>query len=165
MMLQDISPHKLRNQFSERTEPKSDDPVFCFRGSKLLIKENAGHSFEKKAGLAFEGGRVSMPETGLEWKDEKQFYIERGRFLRLPEVGELPFLAGEKAVDGLPTVPSTVFLRRSQPTSFPTGTGTTASAEPAAHPLSILTQSGPSAALHAAGPSIPASFRQSSSVF
>lgn len=100
MMLQDISPHKLRNQFSERTEPKSDDPVFCFRGSKLLIKENAGHSFEKKAGLAFEGGRVSMPETGLEWKDEKQFYIERGRFLRLPEVGELPFLAGEKAGDG-----------------------------------------------------------------
>ena len=89
MMLQDIGPHTLRNQYSERTEPKPDNPVFCFRGAKLLIKKNAGHSFEKEAGLAFEGGRVSMPENGLEWKDEKQFYLERGRFLRLPEVAEL----------------------------------------------------------------------------
>ena len=89
MMLQDIGPHRLRNQYAERTEPKPDDPVFCFRGPKLLIKKNAGHSFEKEAGLAFEGGRVSMPGAGLEWPDEKQFYLERGRFLRLPEVGEL----------------------------------------------------------------------------
>ena len=89
MMIQDIAPHRLRNQFSEKTDPRPVDPVFCFRGPKLLIKKNAGHSFEKEAGLAFEGGRVSMPENGMEWPDEKRFYLERGRFLRLPEAGEL----------------------------------------------------------------------------
>ena len=103
MMLQDIGPHTLRNQYSERTEPKPGNPVFCFRGAKLLIKKNVGHSFEKEAGLAFEGGRVSMPENGLEWKDEKQFYLERGRFLRLPEVAELE--AARNHGDGSP-VPS-----------------------------------------------------------
>ena len=102
MMLQDIGPHSLRNQYSERTEPKPDDPVFCFRGAKLLIKENAGHSFEEKAGKAFEGERVSMPVNGIAWQDEKQFYLERGRFLRLPEVAELEAAAKGSAENSNP---------------------------------------------------------------
>ena len=89
MMIQDIAPHSLRNQFSERTDPKPDNPVFCFRGAKLLIKQNAGHGFEEKAGKSFNVGRLSMPEAGMEWPEEKRFYIDRGRFLRLPEVAEL----------------------------------------------------------------------------
>ena len=31
MMIQDIAPHSLRNQYCERTEPAGDNPVFCFR--------------------------------------------------------------------------------------------------------------------------------------
>ena len=46
MMIQDIAPHSLRNQYCERTEPAGDNPVFCFRGPKLLVLRNAGHSFE-----------------------------------------------------------------------------------------------------------------------
>ena len=89
MMIQDIGPHRLRNQYSERTASGPDSPVFVFNGPRLLIKENAGHSFEQKAGKVFEGERLSMPEAGIGWKEEKQFYRERGRFLRLPEREEL----------------------------------------------------------------------------
>ena len=107
MMIQDIAPHSLRNQYCERTEPAGDNPVFCFRGPKLLVLRNAGHSFEKTAGAAFNQKRLSMPEDG---EDEKQFYLERGRYLRLPEVRDLG--AGREytylfTVDGRP-----VFLLR-----------------------------------------------------
>ena len=107
MMIQDIAPHSLRNQYCERTEPAGDNPVFCFRGPKLLVLRNAGHSFEKTAGAAFNQERLSMPEDG---EDEKQFYLERGRYLRLPEVRDLG--AGREytylfTVDGRP-----VFLLR-----------------------------------------------------
>ncbi len=64
MMIQDIAPHSLRNQYCERTEPAGDNPVFCFRGPKLLVLRNAGHSFEKTAGAAFNQKRLSMPEDG-----------------------------------------------------------------------------------------------------
>ena len=106
-MIQDIAPHSLRNQYCERTEPAGDNPVFCFRGPKLLVLRNAGHSFEKTAGAAFNQERLSMPEDG---EDEKQFYLERGRYLRLPEVRDLG--AGREytylfTVDGRP-----VFLLR-----------------------------------------------------
>ena len=49
MMIQDIGPHRLRNQYSERTESGPDSPVFVFMGPKLLIKENTEHYFEQKA--------------------------------------------------------------------------------------------------------------------
>jgi len=102
MMIQDIGPHRLRNQYSERTESGPDSPVFVFMGPKLLIKENTEHYFEQKAGKAFDGTRVSMPEAGIEWNEEKQFYRERGRFLRLPEREELG--VGEKDLTYLFTV-------------------------------------------------------------
>ena len=38
-MLQDIAPHILRNQFSDRTDPLPESPVYCFRKGKLLIAQ------------------------------------------------------------------------------------------------------------------------------
>ena len=180
MMIQDIGPHRLRNQYSERTESGPDSPVFVFMGPKLLIKENTEHYFEQKAGKAFDGTRVSMPEAGIEWNEEKQFYRERGRFLRLPEREELG--VGEKDLTYLFTVDErpTFLLRKALkdeeiPEGFsfidirtmrqaaygPPGTGTTVSAAPAVIQRSIPKRNERCAVPPAGGRSIRASFRRS----
>ena len=86
MMLQDILPHRLRNQYSEKTDPTPDSPVFCFRGAKLLVAENPEEAVTEDIDQTGEHGKISMPAEGT---DEKGFYRERGRYLKLPAVGQL----------------------------------------------------------------------------
>ena len=85
MMLQDIWPHRLRNQFSERTDPVPESPVFCFRRGDLLIAQSDA-DIEEEIDQSGEHGKISMPSAD---ENEKKFYKARGRYLRLPTVADL----------------------------------------------------------------------------
>ena len=86
MMIQDIWPHTLHNQFSEKTDPLPESPVFCFRRADLLVVEDAEDAVPENIDQSGGHGMISMPGKDV---DEKGFYKERGRYLRLPTVAEL----------------------------------------------------------------------------
>lgn len=39
-MIQDIFPHKFYNSYDLRKAPSENDPVFVFRGDRVLVKKN-----------------------------------------------------------------------------------------------------------------------------
>ena len=85
MMIQDIAPHRLRNQYSDKTDPSPESPVYCFRGARLLTAQGRDDVAET-IDLTGEHGKISVPGAG---EDEREFYEARGRYLRLPTVAEL----------------------------------------------------------------------------
>ncbi|MDO4418441.1 MAG: NAD(+) diphosphatase [Eubacteriales bacterium] len=87
MMLQDIRPHNLRNQYSDKTDPVPESPVYCFHRAKLLVAENHEDTTGEKIDPTGGHGKISMPVAGE--AGEKDFYKEHGRYLRLPKVKEL----------------------------------------------------------------------------
>ena len=86
MMLQDIYPHSLRNQFTEKSDPLPESPVFVFRRADLLVVESKEDAVLEDIDQSGEHGKISMPGKDV---NEKGFYKERGRYLRLPKVKEL----------------------------------------------------------------------------
>ena len=48
-MIQDILPHRLRNEYHPDVQPQDNDRVLCFREGKLLLRE--GHAPAGKPGL------------------------------------------------------------------------------------------------------------------
>lgn len=89
MMLQDIRPHRLRNQYTDKTDPTPDSPVFCFRKADLLIAKGKDDALEEEIDQSGEHGKISMPEAGAVGSEEKDFYRARGRYLKLPTVKQL----------------------------------------------------------------------------
>ena len=89
MMLQDIWPHRLRNQFTDKTDPTPDSPVFCFRKADLLTASSRDDAMEEEIDQSGEHGKISMPEAGTAGSEEKDFYRMRGRYLKLPTVKQL----------------------------------------------------------------------------
>ena len=86
MMLQDIYPHSLHNQYTEKTDPIPESPVYCFRRGDLLVVESKEDAQAEDIDQSGEHGKISMPGKD---DNEKGFYKERGRYLRLPTVKEL----------------------------------------------------------------------------
>ena len=86
MMLQDIYPHSLHNQFTEKSDPLPESPVYVFRRADLLVVESREDARLEDIDQSGEHGKISMPGKD---ENEKGFYKERGRYLRLPTVKEL----------------------------------------------------------------------------
>ena len=86
MMLQDIYPHSFHNQYTEKTDPLPDSPVYVFRKANLLVVESKEDAMVEDFDQSGEHGKISMPGKDV---NEKGFYKERGRYLRLPKVKEL----------------------------------------------------------------------------
>ena len=86
MMLQDIYPHSFHNQYTEKTDPLPDSPVYVFRKANLLVVESKEDAILEDFDQSGEHGKISMPGKDV---NEKGFYKERGRYLRLPKVKEL----------------------------------------------------------------------------
>ena len=86
MMLQDIYPHSFHNQYTEKTDPLPDSPVYVFRKANLLVVESKEDAMVEDFDQSGEHGKISMPDKDV---NEKGFYKERGRYLRLPKVKEL----------------------------------------------------------------------------
>ena len=86
MMIQDIWPHSLHNQYSEKKEPLPESPVYCFRRARLLAAENHEDMTGEEIDPTGAHGKISLPDAGA---DEKGFYKMHGRYLRLPTVKEL----------------------------------------------------------------------------
>ena len=86
MMLQDIYPHSFHNQYTEKTNPLPDSPVYVFRKANLLVVESKEDAMVEDFDQSGEHGKISMPGKDV---NEKGFYKERGRYLRLPKVKEL----------------------------------------------------------------------------
>ena len=62
MMLQDIWPHRLRNQFTDKTDPTPDSPVFCFRKADLLTASSRDDAMEEEIDQSGEHGkRIYLP--------------------------------------------------------------------------------------------------------
>ena len=89
MMLQDIYPHSLRNQFTEKSDPLPESPVFVFRKADLLVVESKEDAVIEDIDQSGEHGKISMPEAGAVGSEEKDFYRARGRYLKLPTVKQL----------------------------------------------------------------------------
>ena len=49
-MIQDISPHFLRNEYLTDVQPEADDPVYFFRGRELALREEADGLVLPRAG-------------------------------------------------------------------------------------------------------------------
>lgn len=77
-MIQDICPHKLWNQYNLKTEAENGDFVFCFNGSKLLMK--AGETLEFPRVEDFD------PQTQFIYL----FSLDRRHFFLAREFGEVP---------------------------------------------------------------------------
>ena len=86
MMLQDIYPHRLHNQYTEKSDPLPESPVYVFRRADLLVVESKEDAVLEDIDQTGEHGKISMPGKGV---NEKGFYKERGRYLRLPTVEKL----------------------------------------------------------------------------
>ena len=86
MMLQDIYPHSFHNQYTEKTDPLPESPVYVFRKANLLVVESKEDAMVEDFDQSGEHGKISMPGKDV---NEKGFYKERGRYLRLPKVKEL----------------------------------------------------------------------------
>ena len=86
MMLQDIYPHSFHNQYTEKTDPLPESPVYVFRKANLLVVESKEDAILEDFDQSGEHGKISMPGKDV---NEKGFYKERGRYLRLPKVKEL----------------------------------------------------------------------------
>ena len=155
MMLQDIWPHRLRNQFTDKTDPTPDSPVFCFRKADLLTASSRDDAMEEEIDQSGEHGKISMPEAGTAGSEEKDFYRMRGRYLKLPTVKQL---GQDREYIFLFSMDGGAFFLLSGDIAdeeIPEG-----SAEPAAHPQCTRIQSARYAAPSAAGRFIPASFPQ-----
>ena len=61
MMLQDIYPHSLRNQFTEKSDPLPESPVFVFRRADLLVVESKEDAVIEDIDQSGEHGKISMP--------------------------------------------------------------------------------------------------------
>ena len=89
MMLQDIYPHSLHNQYTEKSDPLPESPVFVFRKADLLVVESKEDAVLEDIDQSGEHGKISMPEAGTAGSEEKDFYRMRGRYLKLPTVKQL----------------------------------------------------------------------------
>lgn len=81
-MIQDIAPHKLYNQYAQRTDPTLDDYVFSFEGAKLLMcltgKDEQPLSFPK------------VKDFGLEYSYTYLFSVDDEHFFMLSEPKIIP---------------------------------------------------------------------------
>ena len=83
MMIQDIYPHKLHNEYDNDIVPCKDDIVLCFDGENLLVKLDGKMIFPK----------VSDFEEGTKFtyqfkQDDQPFFLLRGTDCIIKHVGE-----------------------------------------------------------------------------
>ena len=75
MMLQDIRPHRLRNQYTDKTDPTPDSPVFCFRKADLLIAKGKDDALEEEgltATIHGKGTYVCAPNRSMIQEEQRR---------------------------------------------------------------------------------------------
>lgn len=87
-MIQDISPHFLRNEYLTGVQPEADDPVYFFRGRELALREEADElvpptagEWQADAGLQFlfgtDGGNAFLARPDAALPEGLAFYDVR----------------------------------------------------------------------------------------
>ena len=77
MMLQDIWPHRLRNQFTDKTDPTPDSPVFCFRKADLLTASSRDDAMEEEIDQSGEHGKIGCTCLRADGGKHGQWFIKQ----------------------------------------------------------------------------------------